>query len=416
MKTFSGYAYLLIDIANNNGRDTDKLTFEERIQWTEAHMDMLETIAKEETWKERPLYLKAVQALRKVQQGLPTGHLAALDAVCSGLQIMSAASGCITGARATGLVDPDRRADAYTECSEIMSTTLGRHIPNERQRIKDALMTALYGSKAEPRDLFGEDTPELQAFYQAMYQIAPGACALLQTFLDSWQPWALEHAWHLPDGYYARVKVIQKKEKRIEVDELHHATFTYAYTVNAGEKRGVKNAANITHSIDGWVLRNMVRRCNYDKDTVETASWLIETELLRRNLGDTTPPPTIGDSAKYYLDLYTWFQMADPVILPHLNQDVVQNMQESHLHGLAKILNSMLEHEPFSLITVHDCFSAHPNNLNWVRKHYRDILAELADSGLVDRILSEIQGTSVHFPKLSPDLGDYIRQSEYALS
>jgi hypothetical protein len=109
-------------------------------------------------------------------------------------------------------------------------------------------MTAFYGSKAEPVKEFGDGTPELHAFYEAMYQLAPGPTMLLDTLLNSWQPWALSHEWQLPDGFEAKVKVIQKVKKRIEVDELNHSTFTYTYYINEGEERGVKNAANVIHS------------------------------------------------------------------------------------------------------------------------------------------------------------------------
>ena len=415
MKEYSAWQYLLIDVANNNGLDTDKEVFEARIAWTEARLSSLEDFAVGKQWKQRPLYLKAVQAVRKAQAGIPTGHVVGLDAVCSGLQLMSVAMGCEIGAAATGLVDPGRRADAYTECSAHMSNILGYHIPNERKKVKNSLMTALYGSRKEPEQDFGKDTPELAAFWQAMQQVAPGACQLLELLVNSWRPWALEHSWHLPDGFYSRVKVIQKEKKRIEVDELDHATFTYEYYINEGEEKGVKNAPNVVHSIDAWILRNMIRRCNYDQDMVERASVVLEAELLRRALGDTSVVGSLNQQAYYYLSLYGWFGIADPVILPHLDAAAASHMTEEHLRGLARIVNSMLEHPPFPLLTIHDCFAAHPNNLNQVRKHYRNILAELADSSLIDRILSQLYGTPVTVPKLSTRLGTLIRQSAYGL-
>lgn len=247
MKEFSAFEYLLIDVANNYGHD--KLLFEERIEWTLNNINNLESLADGKEWKEKPLYLKAVMALRAAQGGEPIGHLVHFDAVCSGLQLMSVLSGCHKGAEATGLVDPNRRADAYTQCNDLMTNLLPSHQPPNRADVKQATMTTMYGSKAEPVKLFGDGTPELNAFYKALFQMAPGACHLLQTLTDSWQPWALAHAWKLPDGYDAYVKVMQKVEDcRIEVDELGGASFTYVYYVNGGEEKGIKNPANIIHS------------------------------------------------------------------------------------------------------------------------------------------------------------------------
>ena len=80
MITFTGFEYLLIDAANNFG--LDKLRFEDRIQWARDNLDHLEDLLDQAETK--PLYLKAVMAIRKAQAGQPTGHLVAMDATCSG--------------------------------------------------------------------------------------------------------------------------------------------------------------------------------------------------------------------------------------------------------------------------------------------------------------------------------------------
>ena len=110
MTFYTGFQYLLIDAATQFGHD--KLTFEERIAWSTGALHVLEQLACDAETK--PLYIKAVQAIRKAEQGLPIGHLVGVDGTCSGIQMMSVLTGCEAGARATGLVDPNVRADAYT--------------------------------------------------------------------------------------------------------------------------------------------------------------------------------------------------------------------------------------------------------------------------------------------------------------
>lgn len=242
MNLFTGFQYLLIDAANQFG--LDKLLFEERIQWGMDNLANLEALADQAEAKTKPLYVKAVQAIRKAQAGIPTGHLVGFDASCSGIQVMSALTGCYSGAHATGLVDPNVRADAYTAVTSAMNEVLGGvGIKISRAKAKEATMTSFYGSKAKPIEIFGEGTPELAAFYAAATVVAPGAWGLLQDLLASWQPYALKHEWQLPDGYEAKVKVMNKIETRIEVDELDHATFTYQYYVNEGSDKGLSNAA-----------------------------------------------------------------------------------------------------------------------------------------------------------------------------
>jgi len=72
--------------------------------------------------------------------------------------------------------------------------------------------------------------------------------------------------------------------------------------------------------------------------------------------------------------------------------------------------------QEFQLVTIHDAFGACPNHMNKVRQNYIDILVEIAESNLLQDILSEITGESVQLTKDSYDLPKYIKESEYALS
>ena len=88
---------------------------------------------------------------------------------------------------------------------------------------------------------------------------------------------------------------------------------------------------------------------------------------------------------------------------------------QKHLEELAEIVNGMLQYQPFELVTIHDEFKAHANNMNWVRWQYKEILALLAKSNLLDDLLSQIHGVPGTFPKLSNNLGELIQNSNYAL-
>ena len=411
MINYSGWQWLLIDAANQYG--LDKLLFEGRIDWAEHNLDCLEGFT--DTAETKPLYIKAVMAIRKAQQGIPTGHMVGVDATCSGIQIMSALTGCTAGATATGLVDPNVRADAYTSVTNEMATILGGAIAVSRADAKQAVMTSFYGSKAEPKALFGEDTPELNAFYQAANKVAPGAWELLQDLLASWKPYALSHSWKLPDGFDTKVKVMTKREVRIEVDELDHATFSYEFFENQGSKTGLSNVANLTHSMDAYALREMHRRCNYDREVMEQVAAVIEMELIERSLGYPRDGLCLDDKVSYYRDQYTRSSLASAVILPYLDSENVQCLTKKHLEALAVMVNGMLEYTPFPLVTVHDEFKAHANNINHVRYQYKEILAEIADSMVLDDLMSQLHGKPGVFPKINLQLGDLIRASNYAL-
>lgn len=337
MKHYTGYEWMLIEVANHFG--LDKKVFEERIQWTKDHMGVLEQQEPEDMQ-----YWAAVNALRDVQAGKSTGYMVSCDSASSGVQLMSVLTGCKTGCENTGLVFEDVRPDAYTKATEIINQKVSGYTCT-RKAMKEALMTAFYGSVAVPERLFGKETDELAAFYEAMDELAPGANGLLKDLVDAWQPWAKVQEWTMPDGFDVRIKAMQMKETRIEIDELDHHQMTFAYFVNEGTKKGVSTVANAIHSFDALVVRTLHRKCNYDlmmviktKDAMCTALKYEQTEAT-------------GAVAKYKT-LYESTGLADVVVLPFLVEGAT-GLSKKHLNKLIELVDSMLEHYPFELVTIH---------------------------------------------------------------
>ena len=108
--------------------------------------------------------------------------------------------------------------------------------------------------------------------------------------------------------------------------------------------------------------------------------------------------------------------MADAVILPYLDEDTMGYLSDDHLEAFAVMLNGMLEYQPFEVVTIHDEFKCHPNNMNYLRQQYINVMAEIADSNLLQDLLNQLTGNSVKINKLSNNLSGYIKQSNYGLS
>lgn len=414
MKTFSAFEWLLIDIGTQFG--LDKEVFEKRLEWAKENIYSLEAIGDKAQWKEKPLYIKAVMALRKVQKGLPTGHMIGCDSTASGVQIMSAITGCHAGALATGLIDPEVRADVYTSSTAVMNETLnkkGLSVKVDRPNMKDCVMHSFYGGTNTPTTIFGKDSEELECFYQTMEKVAPGAWELRKDLLEAWQPYALSHEWQLPDGFEAKVKVMQQVTTaggnlpRIEIDELDHYQFGYTYYENKGSKKGLSLVSNCIHSIDGYIVRTMHRKCNYDATVVRAAYVAICNAI-----GKPKSNPT--DKVKYYITQYERSSIADVVILPWIKGDATA-LSDKHLEKLKVLCEQMLLHKPFPIVTIHDSFASHAGNVDQMRYHYKETLADLADSEILSDLFGQIYKCKIEYNKLSNDLGDKIRESNYAI-
>ena len=332
MIKYTGFEYLLIDAANKFG--LDKELFETRIQWAQENLQDLETFMPD---ADEPIpYIKAVQTIRDAQKGIPTGHLVGLDACASGVSILSVLTGCKVGAANTGLIDPNVRADLYTTTTEVMERKLGGSINLDRKQVKDAQMPWFYGSELRPKELFGEDTEELQAFYEANFEVAPGACIARDILIGAWQPFALFHAWDLPDRYHVHIPVMQHIDAKVEVDELWHSTFTHRFKENIGKESYLSLAANVTHSVDGLVVREMNRRCNYDKNQLVAV-----LDIINEKLQNTHFPPKLDT---------TQFISLNMIDLPTKELLALDSNTLTRLYLLVK---QVLENPSFEMITVH---------------------------------------------------------------
>ena len=168
--------------------------------------------------------------------------------------------------------------------------------------------------------------------------------------------------------------------------------------------------------VDAYVLREMHRRCNYDLETIQHAKRLLENEYFSPNGRSKQVGHQTGNAKfDYYVEQFKRSTLASAVIFPYLTEETVASLSDDHLVKLHNMAINMLEYKPFPLVTVHDEFKSHANNVNWVRWNYKEILADIADSNVLDDLLTQIHGFPGSFPKLSFNLGDLIRNSSYAL-
>lgn len=407
MKQFSAIDYLAIDIANHAG--LDKKNFEDRIQWVRDNISTLETQEVPEPY----LYTKAVMAFRRALKGLPVGHMVALDSVASGMQLMSVMTGCVEGCTITGLVDPDTRMDAYTEITKAMNSSNPGLEPINRSDIKQATMTGLYGSTAVPRRVFPD--PKVRAlFYKALDQKCGGAYWLLRVLVDSWNKDSKYNSWTMPDGYEVYIPNMVSKTSRVNITELNYS-MSVQYYENASEEFGVSLAANVIHSGDAFVLRTLVRRCNYDRKKLTEAAEVIELELMERHVLYTEAQPEMNEQVIKYSTLWRKSQMVDLVFVNHINQETVSEVNSVLLRKLNLLISEVLAYEPFEIVTIHDAFLCHPNHCNRMRYWYKEILAELAESQTLQFILSQLRNDPELVFEPTAPVSHLIRNSNYGI-
>lgn len=413
MQYFTPKQYLEIDIANSWG--LDKESWATRLGWfndnrTQLESDGLEEIQKMAHQAEEPAQFYAgVLAYRDMLAGKPIGYLCGLDATASGIQLLSVLSGCPQSAGTCNLVNHGQRADAYTLMHQYMDRLLNNNSPYDRKSIKAAGMTHFYGSRQEPKKAFGEDTPELEAFYRTINDLLPGADILNHDLLALWQSDAYAHEWTLPDGYDVKIKVMVKVEQPVR---FLGGDYTVIEKVNQPKESGLSMGANIVHSLDAMVVREMVRRCSYDWEQLHAVIQAIQ---------DCQPGRGTSTLREKDLELLRVLECADvsgfmsSVVIEYVDEHNIGHLSPSQLNELTALVNSMPD-SPFHLVCIHDCFKFHANYGNDVRQQYINILAQLADSEALSFIASQVVGKHVPVTKISNNLANHILRSEYALS
>ena len=262
-------------------------------------------------------------------------------------------------------------------------------------------MTALYGSIAVPEKVFGKDL--LPYFYQALKNKCDGAMTLLELLRGTWNSHSNVHSWYMPDGHYAYVPVMDSIQKRVEIKELSY-TPVAQFNIQTPLDKGVSNIANVVHSIDAYLLRSLVRRCNYHKGIVSHFIDISQDVNYKE-----------VDTSLYGIERYISTNMADISVLEHISYKTIPYYPPQLIEALRAICKTMLVHEPFEVICIHDSFACSPVNCNYLRQHYNNILAELSDSDVICDILNQLYFVE-DFTNDAPKIGHIIRQGNYGIS
>lgn len=396
---FTAKEYLKIDVASAFG--LDRADWSERLGWFDANRGNLHNITNQA--KEPALFFAAVEAFEATERGQPTGHMVSLDATASGIQILALMAGDISAAKHCNVLDMDgHRQDAYTNIYDLMQKDFSFDVI-DRKQTKYALMTCFYGSEAVPKMVFGEGAL-LDLFETTAKREMPAVWALNRAFLRMWNPNALDYQWVLPDNFHAKSKVMGSMINRVS---FMGATVDAITKVNQPQQEGRSIGANLTHSVDGYIVREMGRRCSYDPAQVTDIRNLLL--LGKQTYGANRAKDRMLQTI---LHLYKTSGILTARIIDYIDE---QNVGLVDRKRVLALLDTMPK-KPFSMLANHDCFRAHPNYAGELRRQYNQQLAELNESNMLNFLCSQILGVEVNAQKMDQLNSADILAANYALS
>ncbi len=343
MQKLTGRQYLAIAIANAFG--LDKKTWNQRLAWVAENRDNLKSLQRQA--KEPAMFFAAVQALEDAEAGKPSGFPISLDATSSGLQILSALVGCRKSAEMCNVVNrydengEPVRADAYTLVYEAIQARNPEVTGVSQKDAKQAVMTALYTSVSVPESIFGE---HIGTFYDTMEAEVPGAWLLNLTFLNLWNPNATSHNWVLPDNFHVQCKVTTRIEEEVEFAGRKH---TLTRKIVGTNETGRSLGANVTHSIDGLINRELIARCQYDASQL----YMLATAIQDGGFSDRGLPPS--DNTGMVITLWNHYCRTGFLSARILNYLDVSNLHMVDGKTILDLLDSLPE-KAFQVLSVHD--------------------------------------------------------------
>ena len=274
----------------------DKATLPERMTWTLENRDLIKRIAEDpignlseweganEPWTFLAAcdeYYHCVIKCDRHHTNLPV----AVDATCSGLQILAGLARDASTAKLVNVLPSDRPQDAYKVIAEEAKPHVPVHLQQymDRKTTKRTVMTVPYnakpfsnrgyirealaekGVKVEKEDL----TAVVKAVRDAMNVIVPGPMRVMK-WIESEvaaaiDRGAVELSWVTPSGFVVTQKLMKKNIKLIKLQLLGRIEIQVADgDTDEVDKNHHKNATapNLIHSLDASLLHLSATRFN----------------------------------------------------------------------------------------------------------------------------------------------------------
>lgn len=430
MKNLTSYEYALKTLANHAFKGSDKETLEVQVALGKKLLPMLPTLSTMEGVKEfstkHVLEASNIRGLMSLSNDILNHRFGwvPLDTASSQSLITSAITRDNECLNKIFHLDSNMPSDIYTTIGEEIRKTFNLDdIP--RKVIKKALMAWGYGGSSGLCALT-QTKPEQLA--EVMEDISnelgfQGIYAMRQACLDAWDEDALDHKWKLPDGYEIHQVITQDTFAR---DML---TGQYVYpakrveiTLN-GKQRGIdcrwskvgkRNkkesgtrsiGANLIHSLDAFLMREIVRRCKQDfpikpedfKEVIESGFLLVK---------DTKAE-----------DIYNMWKNTNVVslnILNHLHYGDV--LPTDYYNAICKIIDTLPE-EGFDIRPIHDEFACLPRYANSMRRQFNHLIAELYQSTMLQYFCKQFELLDIKpMEDAKPEMVKQILEADYLLS
>lgn len=275
----------------------------------------------------------------------------------------------------------------------------------DKETKKKSIMQFTYGGTAYVRDHLGQHVNEFYALYA---EYLPLVFEFRNACVGGWDENAYGYGWSLPDGF----EVDMVCEKPIAETELHDAKIELEiqgkrvnvrpfWTINTPLQKGEPGSkglgANIVHSMDAYVMRELVRRCH----------GVFRTSLDDIKIGDLN----CSAEAKAIYDMWVQTNMISLNILNELKKG--DSIPKDYFNAIKDVMLTLPKHK-FYIKPIHDEFCCRTEFRDEMVQVYNCLLVELYQSTYAEYISKELN-LNFSIGKVNPKYVSELFTNDYLL-
>ena len=255
--------------------------------------------------------------------------------------------------------------------------------------------------KEDLKELYFDGVEEY--FYQAQDNITPMVSILKETFQTLWDDGRVDYKWTLPDGFVAHLRPEETVE--IEVNPFGGLPISMIARAINPTTRNTTLGVSIIHSVDGFIARELVNRCNYNEEALMKTLVDLDDYLLlnsdRQTYGSEESNIIIGGFISH-------------AVIERLDEEMMEKLSIETLWKIRDKIIKTLDYKSFPILTRHDGFASHPNHSRKMQRIHCEIKAELTEAHLLESIIEEITGKK--FKRIIGDLkASDVLMSQYTI-
>ena len=276
----------------------------------------------------------------------------------------------------------------------------------EKDVKKKCVMQFTYGGNSYCVSNLGTDVHTFHALYK---EHLPLVFTFRNACVAGWNDEALAYSWSLPDGFMVNMECTKPIsdipdycDTRIELEingKRHHIKPFWSINtpLQKGELGTKGIGANLIHSIDAYIMRELVRRCHGQ----------FRTSLEQISIGELK----CSTNAKAIYDMWVQTKMVSLNILNELKKG--DSIPQEYYDAIKDVMLTLPEHQ-FYIKPIHDEFCCRVEFRDEMVQVYNCLLVELYNSTYAEYAARELE-LNLEYGKANAKVTQELFNNDYLL-